>query len=187
MEPARRPGSLPERILATLLTPFVALWDVTGRGVMAFFAALERLDPVTAIVSLGRRFAPWARRQWERVLPTLVRIREFLVRTRQRLADFLHPLTRRIGAAIDVVGRVLQRLFGPVVAAVRNAAAAARRGVEPAVTTARRWWSTATEPVRRVRRAVRRRYRRTLAWVRRRVLRLGRQPRNPDPQNPQGV
>lgn len=180
MQPARRPGSALERILAALLAPIIAVWDVTGRGVMAFFAALERLDPITAVVAMSRRIAPWCKRQWAKVLPTLVRIREFLVRLRQRIAAFLYPLTRRIGAALSAVGEFIARPFRWLFGHLARAVAAVRTGMAPAVATAKRWWQAATAPLRSAGRAVRSRYRAVADWVTRRVPRIGRARRSGD-------
>lgn len=165
----RQQNSLPDRVAAALVMPFVLLWD-GGRALMfGFFGLLERLDPFAFSWRVLKRLAPPIIRLWRAVLPTLVRIRDtlrsWLAVVFGWVAEKLGPLVRRLTPVLDFVDRQLRRLVRSVVAVVRRALSQVRKAVAPAVRTVRAVWQTATAPVRRLVAMVRNRMTLARAWL----------------------
>lgn len=114
-----------------------------------FFSLAERFDPISAAAKLAQRIVPALKRLWKAILPTLVAIRELIRRVRQAIANFFHPLTRRIVAVVEAVVAPITRPFKALVRFVARIAERVREGVAPIIATSRRWWQWLTAPFRR--------------------------------------
>lgn len=146
-----------DRAIAVAITPFVVVWDLFKNAVFRFFALLERLDPFSAAWRLLKKLAPWVARMWQAILPTLIRIRDFLERVVTRIGVLVSPITMRLAPVVDAAWRPIRRIVKPIYAALRTAAREVHRVAQPAVRAAARVWLVAAAPFKRVSAAVGRR------------------------------